>query len=249
MNELNRSASSKLVNAVVALGKEHSKHAFPNPTREDCPSRSTLRAMAHRDRRLTLEDLPLSHIVTCSPCFEEYARLRRMSVLVRGIQIAAASMVVLTVVFIGARSVRNYASRSGEPSLSEAQRVVPPPPLATTQPPSLRAPVHIGVDLASFSPTRGSEAKDNSGNTVHLPRTFLRVNLHLPLGMEPGEYAVRLLDSTGQVVADKRAVGRIEDGRTSVEIDIDLAGVTRGSFTLTIRPPGLGWREFPTVVE
>ena len=248
MNELNRSASSKLVNAVVALGKEHSKHAFPNPTREDCPSRSTLRAMAHRDRRLTLEDLPLSHVVTCSPCFEEYARLRRMSVLVRGIQIAAASM-VLAVVFIGARSVRNYASRSGEPSISEAQRVVPPPPLATTQPPPLRASVHIGVDLASFSPTRGSEAKDNSGNTVRLPRTFLRVNLHLPLGMEPGEYAVRLLDSAGQVVADKHAVGRIEDGKTSVEIDIDLASVTRGNFTLTIRPPGLSWREFPAVVE
>jgi hypothetical protein len=67
--------------------------------------------------------------------------------------------------------------------------------------------------------------------------------------MEPGEYAVRLKDSTGTVVAEKLAVGQMNNGITSVEVDIDLAGASRGSFTLMIRPPGLSWRRFPVVVE
>ena len=97
MTESNHSASSKLVRDVVALGRKYSKTGFPNPTREGCPSRSSLRAMAYRDRRLTLEDLPVSHVVSCSPCFQEYVHFRRLSVLLRGIQITAASLVVLAV--------------------------------------------------------------------------------------------------------------------------------------------------------
>jgi hypothetical protein len=249
MTESNQSASSKLARDAVALGKKHSKTAFPNPTRNDCPSHSRLRAMAYRDRRLTLDDLPLSHVVTCSPCFEEYTHFRRMSVFFRGIQITAASLVVLAVVFVTARFIWNYTSRGGEPSISQKQPAAPQPSVGTKQPPPLIAPLPIKVDLASFSPTRGDDAKDDSGNMVHLPQKLLRVNFLLPLGMEPGEYAVRLQDSAGTVIADKRAVGRINDGTTSVEVDIDLAGTSRGSLTLMIRPPGLSWRRFPVVVE
>src|ERR1700674_4027184 len=108
MTESNQSDSSKLVRDVVELGRKYSKTAFPNPTRTGCPSRSSLRAMAYRDRRLTLEDLPLSHVVSCSPCFEEYVRFRRMSVLFRGIKITAGSLVALAVVFVAARFVWNY---------------------------------------------------------------------------------------------------------------------------------------------
>ena len=92
MTKSNQSVSAKQVRDVVALGKKTSRTAFPNPTREGCPNSATLRAMAYRDRRLTSNDLPVSHVVTCSPCFQEYVKLRRMSVLTRGIQVAAASL-------------------------------------------------------------------------------------------------------------------------------------------------------------
>ena len=205
--------------------------------------------MAYRDRHVTLEDLPVSHVVSCSPCFQEYVHFRRLSVLLRGIQITAASLVVLAVVFVTARFVWNHTGRNGEPSLSQKPRARPQPPVATNPPPLPSAPIPITVDLASFSPTRGDDAKGDSGNTVRLPQKSLRVNFLLPLGMEPGEYAVRLKDSTGTVVAEKLAVGQMNDGITSVEVDIDLAGASRGSFTLMIRPPGLSWRRFPVVVE
>src|SRR5215475_14166651 len=99
MTKPNQSVSTKQVRDVVALGKKTSKTAFPNPTREGCPNSSTLRAMAYRDRRLTLTDIPVSHVVTCSPCFQEYVRLRRLSVLMHSVQITAASLVVLAVLF------------------------------------------------------------------------------------------------------------------------------------------------------
>src|SRR5438132_751674 len=105
MTQPNQSVSAKQAEAVVALGKKYSKTAFPNPSRKGCPNSSTLRAMAYRDRALTLKDLPLSHVVTCSPCFQEYSRLRRMSVLVRGLQATAASLVVLAIMFAAARFV------------------------------------------------------------------------------------------------------------------------------------------------
>src|SRR5438270_13835413 len=118
MTESNQSVSAKQVRNVVALGKKTSKTAFPNPMREGCPNSSTLRAMAYRDGRLTLKDLPVSHVVTCSPCFQEYVRLRRMSVFMRGIQVTAASLVILAALFAAGRYVWNYTRGRGDPSIS-----------------------------------------------------------------------------------------------------------------------------------
>ena len=247
MTESNQSVSAKHVRDVVALGKKTSKTAFPNPTREGCPDSSTLRAMAYRDRRLTLNDLPVSHVVTCSPCFQEYARLRRMSVLMRNIQVTAASLAVLAVLFAAVRVVWNYTRGRGEPSISQKRRAEPQSRAASPQPPPV-APIAMTVDLASFSPTRGEEAKD-SPNKIHLPPKLLRVSFLLPIGMEPGEYALRLKDSAGIVLKEAHLLGKLNNGVTSVEVDLDFSTASRGSFSLMIRPPALRWRTFPVLVE
>jgi hypothetical protein len=246
MTESNHFTSSKLVRDVVALGRKYSKNGFPNPNREGCPPRSSLRAMAYRDQRLVLGDLPVSHIVSCSPCFQEYAHFRRMSFFFRGIRIAAA-LGVAAMLFVAARFVWSHTRRSGEPSISEEQLAKQQPPVTTKQQ-ALPAASPLRVDLASFSPSRG-DAKDDPEKKVHLPPKLLRVEFLLPLGMEAGEYEIQLQDSTGTTFIDKRALGRMNDGITSVGMDIDLSSTTRGSFTLMIRPPGLDWRKFPVVVE
>ena len=104
------------------------------------------------------------------------------------------------------------------------------------------------VNLASLSPIRGEETKD-SANKIHLPSKLLRVNFLLPVGMEPGEYALRLEDSAGSVLEDMRSPGRLNHGITSIEVDLDLTAASQGSFSLKIRPPGLSWRTFPILVE
>lgn len=248
MTESNQSVSAKQARDVVALGKRTSKTAFPNPTREGCPNSSTLRAMAYRDRRLTLADLPVSHVVTCSPCFQEYARLRRLSVLMRSVQVTAASLVVLAALFAVVRVVWNYTRGRGEPSISQERRAVPQPRAAAPRIPAPIEPLAMTVDLASFSPTRGEEAKD-SPNKIHLPPKLLRVSFLLPVGMEPGEYTLRLKDSAGTVLKDTRLRGQLNNGVTSLELDFDFSAASRGSFSLMIRPPGLSWRTFPVLVE
>jgi hypothetical protein len=110
------------------------------------------------------------------------------------------------------------------------------------------APFAMTVDLASFSPTRGEEAKD-SPNKIHLPPRMLHVSFLLPVGMEPGQYALRLKDSAGIVLKERLLVGRLNNGVTSVEVDLDFSAASRGSFSLMIRPPGLRWRTFPILVE
>ena len=248
MTESNQSVSAKQVRDAVALGKKTSKTAFPNPAHEGCPNSSTLRAMAYRDRRLTLKDLPVSHVVTCSPCFQEYGRQRRISVLMHGIQVTAASLAVLAVLFAAGRFVWNYTLGRGEPSISQERRARPQPRTATAQTPAPIAPLAMTVDLASFSPTRGEEAKD-SPNKIHLPPKLLRVSFLLPVGMEPGEYGLRLKDSAGIVLKEAHLQGRLNNGVTSLEVDLDFSAAPRGSFSLMIRPPGLSWRTFPILVE
>jgi hypothetical protein len=250
MNPDDHLVSAKELKDVVAFGRKCSKTAFPNPTREGCPERARLRAMAHRDPRLTLEDLPIAHVVRCSPCFQEYLHLRRMSLLVRGLQISAASLVVLALFVTAVLFVKDRIGGRGEPSVSQQkqQRSEPQPNVVTPRPAVPVSPIPIKIDLAAFSPTRGDE-KEDSRKKLHLPQKLLRVTLQMPLGMEPGEYLVRLKDSAGTDYADIRALGRINDGTTSVEVDLDLASASPGNFTLMIRPPGLSWRRYPVVVE
>lgn len=237
---------SKRVKELVALGKKCSRTAFPNPRREGCPGRASLRAMANRDRRLTLEDLPISHVVRCSPCFQEYLRLRKMSVFMRGLQITVASLVAIAVFVTAIRFVTNHTSHRGAPSISEQQRSQPQPGISTTQPLLARLP--ITIDLAAFSPTRGDEKKE-SKKSIHLPRRPVRVTLRMPFGMEPGAYAVRLKDSAGNVYADTRVAGRISGGTTAFDVDVDLTATSPRSLSLMIQPPGLRWRSYPVVVE
>jgi hypothetical protein len=247
MTESNQFASAKLIKDLVALGKKHSKSGFPNPNREGCPSRSSLRAMAHRDRHFALGNMPVSHIVGCSPCFKEYAHFRRMSFVLRGLRLTAASLAVLAVLFAATRLFRNPTDRNRQQSASEKQVDRQPSGETTKQPMPPATPLLVRVDLSSFSPTRGDEAED-SRNRVHLPQKLLRVRLILPLGMEPGEYEIRLQDDAGTVFIDKRALGHMTDGTTSMEMDMDLAGAHRGNFSLMVHPPGESWRKFPVVI-
>src|SRR5215831_2502561 len=117
--------SGKELKDVVAFGRKCSKFAFPNPSRAGCPDRARLRAMAHRDPSLKLDDLPIAHVVRCSPCFQEYMHFRHMLLFVRGLQITGASL-VLGIVFVTAwLFVKNQIGGRSEPSLSQQKQLQP----------------------------------------------------------------------------------------------------------------------------
>ena len=245
MTESLYSASSKHVKELVAFGKKCSRTAFPNPEREGCPGLASLRAMASRDERLSIDDLLISHVVRCSPCFHEYTRLRQMSLLMSGLRITAFALVAVVISVTAIRFLQNHYNRQSALSLSEQRRSPPQPSISIPQVPSARIPVTI--DLAPFSPTRGTE-EDDSKKAIHLAQGPLRVTLRMPFGMEPGAYAIQLKDSAGKVYADSRVEGSISGGRTTLHVDFDLTILPR-SLNLMIRPPGLTWRTYAVIVE
>ena len=247
MNSDRPGISGKELKDVVAFGRKCSKSAFPNPGRAGCPDRARLRAMAHRDPSLKLDDLPISHVVRCSPCFQEYIHLRRMLLFLRGLRITGATLVVGVVLVAGWLFVKNHTGGRAEPSLSQQRQAQPAPGTGKSRPAAPIEPLPMKINLASFSPTRGED--EIVENRIHLPRRYLRLTLQMPLGMEPGEYLVRMGGPLGRVYSDARAPGHIDDGTTSVDVDLDLTGATRGKATLMIRPPGLSWRNFPAFID
>ncbi|PWU07403.1 MAG: hypothetical protein C5B51_10105 [Terriglobia bacterium] len=239
--------SSKGLKEVVAFGKKCSKNAFPNPSRAGCPDHARLRAMAQRDPSLNLNDLPIAHVVRCSPCFQEYMRFRHMLLLMRGLRVTGASLALALVFVTVWVFVKHQIGGVTEPSRSQQKQ---PQLLSGADHAHSSAPLEplaMKIDLASFSPRRGDE--ESIEKRIHLPRRYLRLTLQMPLGMEPGEYLIEMRGPSDTVYSGARAPGHIEAGTTSVDVDLDLARATLGKSTLMIRPPGLSWQRYPALIE
>jgi hypothetical protein len=51
--------------------RAESRHAYPNPTRQGCPSDDFLRQLATDRSSVAFDDPRVSHVVRCSPCFQQ----------------------------------------------------------------------------------------------------------------------------------------------------------------------------------
>jgi hypothetical protein len=241
-----RPVSDKQLKKIVALGRQCCESGFPNPNRQSCPSRSLLRAMAHRAPQLSLNDLPLSHVIHCSPCFRDYRHFLRTATAWRVAQVGAMSLLVLG---LCAGTAFLLKDRSGPSVASETRRqeAVLPKPETTNPSPGSAAPAAIRINLAELSPLRGNEGTQRA--RIQLHKSLFRALVSMPIGMEPGEYSVRLQDSAGTVHVDSKAEGRVRNGSTSIEIDLDLRAAATGRGILMVRPPSMSWRRFSVLIK
>ena len=240
--------SRKQASAVVALGRKYARMAYPNPDRQGCPDASQLRAMAYRDGRCDLTDLPISHVVTCSPCFSQYLRFRQRLVLVTAVKIASAFLSLFVAVYASLKLPRPDTTELFQPTV--AKNSAPQSPRPNRGPRSVAAtPLAMEVNLQSFSPLRG-DSSENTPKKIHLPPKALRVTFLLPIGMEPGRYTIRLSDAQGVSVLDKPVTARIAGGAASFVIDLDLTeSIVKTEMKLMIKPSGLSWRRYLIVVD
>jgi hypothetical protein len=248
MIERNEFAARKLANDVVAMGKKYSGTAYPNPTRTGCPDAATLKAMAKRDRGVAIRETPISHIVSCSPCFNEYIRYRRAAIAFRGLQWAAAIVLITAATLTSTRLMHFRNSRQAPATTTEKTHSTPaevPPSLASATP---QPPSKVEVNLALFSTTRGNDS-EKSRQEIHLPAKAVHVLFLLPTGMEPGEYSVRLLNSAGSVKVQRRVNVQLSSGVGAFALDLEFkpSEVGRG-WRFMIRQPGFSWRSYPVVI-
>lgn len=195
--------------------------ANPNPTRQGCPSREELIALAQKQREMS--DPAYVHLTRCSPCYlevralQEGARVQRRRSWFR---VAAAAVLVIAVT-LGGWFIMNR-----------------PGPVTDVQ---------ARLDLRPYAQTR-SDTVDGR-QPLSLPRGRLTLSMILPVGFEPGSYEVQLLDVALTSRASSTGTATMENFETTLRTTLDLGAVASGSYQLAIRRTNEDWQLFPAQVR
>ena len=192
---------------------------FPNPQRVGCPDPAILESMAFHKLPLSEADPWLDHLASCSPCFQEFTEIRKRQTSQRRrtpMWLAAAAMVLL--------AVGGWLWVRSRPSGQTAAVVV--------------------LDLRGRATVRGENPPETSQPALEVPRNARSLNLELPIGSNEGTYDVALLDPSGAELFRASATAKLEDHIVVLRANVDLAGISPGSYFLGVRRPGLEWTRF-----
>jgi hypothetical protein len=111
--------------------------------------------------------------------------------------------------------------------------------------PQVQTAVIVVLDLRGRATARGENPPETSQPPLEAPRNAKSLNLELPIGSNEGAYDVALLNSSGAELFRTSATAKLEDRIVVLRADVDLAGVSPGSYFLGLRQRGLEWMRFP----
>jgi hypothetical protein len=197
---------------------------FPNPERVGCPDSSILRGIASRKLALSQAAPWFDHLSACSPCFQDFTKLRREATgQRRRIQVWLAAAAVLLFAFGGLLWVRS--------------RALP------------HAPDVAVLDLRDRSVARGQNHADTAQAPLEIPRTTKHLILDLPIGSNEGIYDLALLTGTGDEISRATGTAKLEGNTVIFRAVIDIDRVAPGSYVFGVRQPGLEWSQYPVRVR
>ena len=203
--------------------------ANPNPTRTGCPGKDVLGSAARR--ALPIDHPVFEHLAGCSACYQEFRQLQQsVRVPSRVRQAIAAAAVVL--VAVGGVTYFGRSRVIGLPGDTQTN--------ATTQ--------TLLIDYRGEGTTR-SEAGDPARKSVTVPRANLEATIMLPVGSEPGQYELRLLDGTKRSRLAKEATATLKEFAVRMAVNLDLRSLPSGAYTLEIRRRGEDWDPHPLVIR
>ncbi|MGH9371287.1 MAG: hypothetical protein ACRD15_07145 [Vicinamibacterales bacterium] len=78
-----------------------------------------------------------------------------------------------------------------------------------------------------------------------MSRARLKATILLPVGSEPGEYEVQVLDADLKSRVSSTGNAAIIDYVTTLETTLDTSALPPGSYRLAVRREGEDWRLFP----
>jgi len=192
---------------------------FPNPERIGCPGSAFLEGVARHKVPLSEADPWLDHLSSCSPCFQEFSKIRKQMAGQRKrtqMWLAAAAMVLL--------ALGGWLWVRSRPSGQTAAVVV--------------------LDLRGRAPVRGEGTPETSQPPLQVPRSAKTLNLELPIGSNEGTYDVALINPSGAELFCASATAKLEDHIVVLRANIDFSGISPGSYFLGVRQPGLEWTRF-----
>ena len=197
---------------------------FPNPTREGCPQPDLLKQIAEKRSTLPVGDPVHVHVMKCSPCYQRLEGYRAQFRRRRTLAVAAAAIVVLAA-GLGIYEAWPTLVNRNTPELSRV------------------------VDLRPFTVERSDRPATATPAPVRLPASPVQTLFYLPIGVEPGPYEIRILDSELKSRATASANAQIENFQTVIHTRLDLDGLAPGKYTLMMRRSGADWRQFPLLIE
>jgi hypothetical protein len=210
-------------------------NASPNPNRDGCPSHDVLMGLARREKPIGHPDY--LHIVRCSPCFREFRAIQqagKAKAHARRLWAASAAAVLVLAVagaWVMLRGDGSTASGAGEMVPREVS-----PDLAAR------------LDLRPYAVTRGEERRPEP-DPVLIPVGRVNATILLPVGAEPGEYEIRLLDQDLSQRVSATGSAAIRDYVTTLEAVIDSRSIAPGKYQLGIRRVDGEWQMFPALLR
>jgi hypothetical protein len=107
----------------------------------------------------------------------------------------------------------------------------------------------VTIDLRERSVARGENPPEMSQSPIELSREAKHLVLDLPVGSKEGNYELALLGSGGEEIKSAPGVSQLENHTMVLTANIDLTGVSPGSYFLGVRQPGLEWSRYPARVK
>jgi hypothetical protein len=168
------------------------------------------------------------HVMQCSPCYQRLEGYRASYRWRRTFAAAAAVLLVLAAGYGAYQQwpwARNLIARN-QPEIGDAV-----------------------VDLRPFTAERSDRPPGNTRQPPRLPGSQLRTVFYLPVGIEPGSYQLRILDSDLKARVNTTATAKLENFETTIQTTIDLRALPPGKYTIVIRRAGDDWHQFPLLID
>ena len=200
---------------------------FPNPNHEGCPEDGLLKRIAARQGMLPVGDPKHVHIMQCSPCYQRLEGYRAANRQRR--RIAAAAIVFLVL-------AAGYGAYRWGPSTQDQ--------FAHNQP----AIVQSELDLRPYTVERSDQPASKTPHPLRLTPSRVQLAILLPVGVEPGPFELRILDSDLKTRVSTAASAKLENFQTSIQTTMDLQALPPGKYMLAMRRAGDDWRQYPLFI-
>jgi hypothetical protein len=201
-----------------ALGRGLLKE-FPNPERAGCPGSDVLKRIASHEMPLPEAEKWLDHVTSCSPCYSDFSQYQAAHQRRRTRTLLAMAASILIAIGIAGWVLLQKHNES-----MVAQTAV--------------------LDLRNRSIPRGTEP--NPGEPpLEINHVATYWNIYLPLGSSEGEYDIRIVTPSGELLFAAGGTAKLTDHITSLQIPASLSSSRSGSYVLQIRKTGSGWTSYP----
>lgn len=165
----------------------------------------------------------LDHLGSCSPCYRDFSEFQKTYQLRRRRTLLAIAASILICTSVAGWAFVRWHNRN-----------------QTTQ-------VAV-LDLRNLSVARGVEP--NPGiKPLEVSRQASRLTILLPLGSSEGQYDVRIVKPSGELLFRTTGRARLKNGVTVLQVAVILSRVSPGVYMLQIRGPVLEWNSYPLAIH